>query len=88
MGKHEVLLPHEVFHAIHSEGGPTFKNMLLGGDDANFQDYWARDKSYHPNHPLHTESPDIVRRTCPIGLHGDGVADVKDDQVCKQRLLY
>ncbi len=43
--------------------------------------FWENDIKFHPDHPVHAEPAEVRSHTIPVGLHGDEVADVKDDKV-------
>jgi hypothetical protein len=45
----------------------------------SLQDFWKRDAQFH-RHPIHAD-PHLYNKTVPIGVHGDDVADVRDDKV-------
>ena len=79
-----VLLPHELLHTLHQSTSKLQWNLSILGrcsTRGNFGQWWAHDKTHHPHHPTQSLPDEIRRYMIPVGLHGDEVADVKDDKV-------
>lgn len=71
---HEILLPHQLLHAMYTHHKDVFVRRLLGGSENNVQRFWEQ-MTAHPaydQHPL-SRRPDHKAKCIPIALHGDGV---------------
>ena len=73
--QHTMLLPHELFAAIHQHHPAVFQDRLCGGSDDNIGSFWSqmRDHPAYHTHPL-KDRDDHCTRCIPVSLHGDGVA--------------
>ena len=71
-GTHSALLPHEVFHTIHTLGKELFDYLFVGGP-GNLEEFWrlteATDPEFVREHPVTQETPSHLR--VPLGMHGD-----------------
>ncbi len=81
---HFAILPHELLHALHKKGGTVWHYGVLGPDgDRGLKEFWSleRTKPWCKEHPALQRDRWRLGCTIPVGLHGDGVADVKKDKI-------
>ena len=80
---HSCLLPHEVFHTLHSHGHELFEELFTGGVD-NLVQWWAEAQrtggTWYTQHPTINANPDPATRV-PYGLHGDDAGVHGQEQV-------
>ena len=70
-----VLIPFEVFHALHKQGPEHFQVALLGdGGHAAISDFWehALNEEWAYNHPVLVRNPDLIEYMFPLNYHLDG----------------
>ena len=82
---HEAILPHELFHEQYKRGGDVWLDGIFGRpsrDNSGICEFWEHERGHEwcQRHPAWGQ-PDLMSKTVPVGLHGDGVADVKEDKV-------
>lgn len=72
-----ILLPHELFSAIHTYYPEAFASCILGGSSDNIGKFWTamRGSNHFAHHPLSTRR-DLYSKGVPLALHGDGVSVV------------
>ena len=73
-GLYPVLMPHLFFKQLYTEKPSDFRTAVLGGcEDAS--DFWASTtgRRFASEHPvLCNRKRNLLRKTIPLGLHGDG----------------
>ena len=80
---HSVILPHELFHFLHKAAGEVWNDGMLGPHGADgIAKFWRHEaeQEWAKEHPA-MRRPQDMYRTIPVGLHGDGVRDVKEDKI-------
>ena len=77
-----VLLPHEVFGAIHDNAPSVWKKNIVGEGGCSAAEFWQRMSQvpYMAGH-LVTERPASWPLVVPLGMHGDAAAFTKLDKM-------
>jgi len=72
-----IMYPHQLFSCAYHAYPSKFREIFLGGDEANAQKFWNAMRA-HPAAESHIvfKEPERQQRTIPFMLHGDGVASV------------
>ena len=74
-----VLLPHEMFASVYSQGHSLWSDVM--GSEIDADDFWMHElhKDWVQRHPVLTTGG--IKRVVPIILHGDDVQAMKYQKV-------
>lgn len=80
-GQVALLLPHEVFSAIHAAGEARWKTTI--GTETMFGEYWKHtleNTTWGSSHPAR-EKADFPHKVVPIAVYGDSARVTKDESI-------